>query len=326
MSTLRTWTPVGPTRTRRSASRPKRPSTAFVLSGGASLGALQVGMLRALYERGIAADMFVATSIGALNAAFVASRSQTPATVDELAHAWSGLHREDVFPVSVRTLVGGLSGQRDHLVSGRALRRQVSRYIELEDLSEASVPLHVVAFDVLAGHEVLLSEGPALDAIAAAAALPGIFPPVPIGGRHLVDGSVTNHTPISHAVELGAERVYVLRTQERGHQLRRAPRGALDTAIHTLGAAVDGRMKADLARYSGDVEVIVLPAPNSLEVQPTDFSSSQRLIREACAASRTALTGMPARRRGTIAAHDKRESFVTQLGRSNAAPTPATHI
>jgi predicted acylesterase/phospholipase RssA len=65
--------------------RTRRPRTAFVLSGGASLGALQVGMLRALYERGIAPDLLVAASAGAFNAAFVASRPQTVETADVLA-------------------------------------------------------------------------------------------------------------------------------------------------------------------------------------------------------------------------------------------------
>ncbi len=77
--------------------RTRRPRTAFVLSGGASLGALQVGMLRALYERGIAPDLLVGASAGALNAAFVASRPQTVATADELATIWrvdaANLHR-----------------------------------------------------------------------------------------------------------------------------------------------------------------------------------------------------------------------------------------
>jgi NTE family protein len=81
--------------------RRSRPYTAFVLSGGASLGALQVGMLRAIYERGIAADLLVGTSAGALNAAFVASRPQTVATAKELAGVWRGLQREDIFPVSM---------------------------------------------------------------------------------------------------------------------------------------------------------------------------------------------------------------------------------
>ena len=75
-----------------------RPRTAFVLSGGASLGALQVGMLRALYERGVVPDLLVGTSAGALNAAFVASRPQSRASIDQLARIWRDLHREDVFP------------------------------------------------------------------------------------------------------------------------------------------------------------------------------------------------------------------------------------
>jgi hypothetical protein len=72
--------------------------------------------------------------------------------------------------------------------------------------------------------------------------------------------------------------------------VRAAPRGALDSAIQALGALVDGRLRADLARYASDVELVVLPSPNSLEVQPTDFSHSETLIAEATAASRAVLT------------------------------------
>ena len=73
--------------------------TAFVLSGGGSLGALQAGMLRALYERRIVPDFLVATSAGALNAGYVASRPQTLATADALADVWRGMRRDDIFPV-----------------------------------------------------------------------------------------------------------------------------------------------------------------------------------------------------------------------------------
>lgn len=78
----------------------ERPSTAFVLSGGASLGAIQVGMLRALYERGIAPDLIVGTSAGALNGVFIASRPHTVETADELATVWRGLSRGQVFPLN----------------------------------------------------------------------------------------------------------------------------------------------------------------------------------------------------------------------------------
>ena len=82
------------------------PVTAFVLSGGASLAAAQVGMLQALYERGIEPDFLVGTSAGALNAAFVASRRQTRATAMKLGRVWRDLRREDVFPFSLSAARG----------------------------------------------------------------------------------------------------------------------------------------------------------------------------------------------------------------------------
>src|SRR5881392_1800265 len=127
------------------------PRTAFVLSGGASLGALQAGMLRALYEQSITADLLVGTSAGALNAAFVASRPQTVQTARELARTWRDLRRDDVFPVSMRDL----------LVPDHALRRLVTRHCEFDDLADAPTSLHVVAYDVVSGREILLSDGPA---------------------------------------------------------------------------------------------------------------------------------------------------------------------
>jgi NTE family protein len=281
---------------RRTGASPRRPHTVFVLAGGASLGALQVGMLRALYEHGVTADAFVATSVGALNAAFVASRPQTTETTWELARVWRGIERADAFPLSLRTVVGGLAGQRDHLVPARGLRQIVERHVKLDDLADAAVPLSLVAFDVTAGAETVLRDGAAVDAILAACAIPGIFPPVAMGERLLVDGGVVNNTPISHAVELGAERVYVLPTQELTYPQRPPPRTALDASIYALGLLVGSRLEADLARYQGQVELIVLPAPNTRLVQPTDFDHSSRLAADAHAASREALSGIATKR------------------------------
>jgi len=271
-------------------SRPRRvPRTAFVLSGGASLGALQVGMLRALYERDITADLLVGTSVGALNAAFIASRPQTPDTALELSKAWRGIQRADAFPLSLRTVVGGVSGQRDHLVPARGLRSIVERHVELDDLADAAVPLSLVAFDISTGIEAVLCDGPAVDAIVAACSIPGIFPPVAIGDKLLVDGGVVNNTPIRHAVELGAERIYVLPTQELPYAQPSPPRTALDAAIYALGLLIGSRLEADIARYERDVELIVLPAINARGVQPTDFDHSSLLAAEAHSASRRAL-------------------------------------
>lgn len=280
---------VTPLTARLPAKRRKRPRTAFVLSGGASLGALQAGMLRAIYERGITADLMVGTSVGALNAAFVASRPQTVATANELARVWSGLQRDDVFPINVRTLVNGLCRRCDHLIPDRGLRRLAAQHLEFDDIAEAATPLHVVAFDVCEGREVLLSEGPALDVIAATAAIPGVLPPVRIGDRQLIDGGVVNNTPISHAVALGAERIYVLPTQERQPTDGAASRGALAAGLKGLTLLMDRRLELDKARYSSEAELIVLPAPNPLRVQPIDFEQPTRLIRDAFTATRALL-------------------------------------
>jgi NTE family protein len=246
-------------------------------------------MLRAVYERGITADLLVGTSAGALNAAFVASRPQSVETATDLARVWRGLQREDIFPVSMRTLVGGLCGRCDHLVPDRGLRRLVARHVEFQDIADAAIPLHIVAFDLNEGCEVLLSEGPAVDAIAATAAIPGVFSPVAIGERLLVDGGVVNNTPISHAVALGAERIFVFPTQAGQRPLKPAPRGALEAGVQGLTLLTDRRLEWDVARYSKDVELVLLPAANSTQVQLVDFDHSSRLIGEALTATRAFL-------------------------------------
>ena len=261
------------------------PRTAFVLSGGASLGALQVGMLQALYARGIQPDLLVGTSVGALNAAFIASRAQTIATADQLADVWCRLRRDQVFPLSLRALVVGLAGRRDHLVPDGPLRRLVRKHVEFSDIGRAAIPLHVVAFDVNENREVLLSAGPAVDVITAAASIPGVFPPVRVGKRSLIDGGVANNTPLSHAVALGAERIFVLPTRDPRRPSARASRGALGAAIDGVGVLTDARLRFDLQRFSTDAQLIILPCPNTLGVQPTNFDCSGQLIREAFDAS-----------------------------------------
>ena len=104
-------------------------TTAFVLSGGASLGAIQVGMLHALYEREIKPDFIVATSVGALNGAFIAARPQDVATTDELAQIWIDLRRGSVFPLNPLTGLFGFAGLRRHMVPDHALRTLIDQHL-----------------------------------------------------------------------------------------------------------------------------------------------------------------------------------------------------
>jgi NTE family protein len=186
-------------------------------------------------------------------------------------------------------LAGGMLGKRDHLVAADAFRGLVRSHLQIADLADAQIPLHAVAFDVDTGTEILLSEGPALDVLAATAAVPGVFPPVRLGRRRLIDGGVVNNTPISHAVELGADRVYVLPTMDRPFARPVQGRTALGAAIDGLGVMMRSRLQADVARFSSQVELIVLSAPNPLDVMPTDFGHADRLVRDGLQAARRRL-------------------------------------
>jgi NTE family protein len=246
-----------------------RPRTAFVLSGGAALGAIQVGMLRALYERGIEPDLIVGTSVGALNGAYIASRPPLPETADRLAEIWRGLGRGQVFPLNPLTGFLGFFGARRHLVPDGALR---------ELLEQAPVSFHVIATDVLSGGELRLSRGNALEAVMASAAIPGVFPPVDWGHRRLMDGGVSNNAPVSHALELGAERVYVLPTGN-ACDLEEPPRGALGMLLHAMSLLVMRRLQVEVELLRDRAELIVLPPPCPLGVSPIDFGHSEELIR-----------------------------------------------
>jgi NTE family protein len=141
---------------------------------------------------------------------------------------------------------------------------------------------------MLTGEEVLLSEGPAVDAILASAAIPGVFPAVEWQGRMLVDGGVLNNTPISHAVELGADHVVVL-PAITAEPMATAPRGALGAGVAAVSRAICWRFAQDVARYSGVVDLTVLPSPCTRGILPTDFGCAGQLIGDGRRLARTAL-------------------------------------
>jgi NTE family protein len=259
--------------------------TAFVLSGGASLAALQVGMLHALYARGIAPDLIVATSAGAFNGAFIASRPACVETAEELAEIWRSLHRSDVFPLNPLSGLLGLAGVRGHLVPDGALRRLIGEHYEDGWLEELPIPTHLIATDIQTGEEVRLSEGPVADAVMASAAIPGVLPSVEWRGRTLVDGGVANNTPISHAIELGARRIYVL-AAGNSCELQNPPRGAVEVVVQALNLLVQRRLSVDIELLERSAELIVLPQPCPLLVQPTDFSQANELMERGLAEAR----------------------------------------
>jgi len=258
------------------------PKTAFVFAGGGSLGAVQVGMLEALLAAGVTPDLLVGSSVGALNAGFFAG-NPTADGVAKLAAVWRTLRRRDIFPVTLKTTLSWL-GSPDGLFESASLRRLVSRNLLFENLEQAPVPLHVVATR-MSGASVVLSAGPAVDAILASAAIPLIFPAVAIGEDSLMDGAVSGNTPILSAVELGAERLIVLPTGF-ACALNTPPRGGVARAFHALTLLIAHQMIRDLAHVAGTVQVFTAPSLCPLDVSPFDFSHTDALMARASAQTR----------------------------------------
>ncbi|MDR3659425.1 MAG: patatin-like phospholipase family protein [Mycobacterium sp.] len=259
-------------------------TTAFVLSGGGSLGSIQVGMLLGLAEAGIKPDLIVGTSVGALNGGWIAARSDRDGVL-ALAELWRSLSRREVFPTSPGLGFLGFMGQRPHLVHNSGIRNLLKRNLRFRRLEDSPIPLHVVATDVLSGQDVLLSSGDAVDAIAASAAIPAVLPPVRIDGRDLVDGGVVNNAPLSHAVALGADAVWVLPT---GYScaMAQSPRGALAMGMHAFTLAINTRLATDVARFEGTIELHVVPPLCPVKVSPIDFSRSAELIERSLRSTR----------------------------------------
>ncbi len=205
------------------------PRTAFVLTGGASHGAVQVGMLRALTARGVRPDFLVGVSIGAVNAAYFAGDASSEG-VRRLERIWLRLRRADVFPAIWAQAVRSFLRRRGYMIDPMPLRRFLEQHIPYRRLEEARVPCHVIAADAADGSGVRLSTGSVVDALLASAAIPGVFPPVRVGDRLLVDGiAAAGRSPVTAAVTLGATRIIVLPTT--GHAPALAAAGAANIAI-----------------------------------------------------------------------------------------------
>ena len=251
-------------------------TTAFVLSGGSNLGAAQVGMLKALFEVGIVPSSVIGTSVGAINAAAIAGNPSMRG-VEHLERIWLGLGRKNIFPFHpVRGFLGFI-GQRDSLFSSHALRQVVQSNLGFSRLEDAEIPISVVATEIRTGAEMVFRRGPALEAIMASAALPGIFPAVTINGVQYMDGAGADNTPISPPITDGADTVYVL-SSGTACGLSKAPRSALGIALQALAVLVQKRVWQEVTQYSGVCQMHVVPPLCPIEINPLDFSRSREII------------------------------------------------
>jgi NTE family protein len=260
------------------SDHPGHTRTAFVLAGGGSYGAIQVGMLHALAAHGISADMVVGSSVGALNGAYYAG-DPTLKGVLQLETIWRGLQRRDVFPVTWRTLLGFL-WRRDFLIPHDGIQKLIDDHLPYRNLEDAKLPVHIVTTDIVSGNSVVLSEGSAAQAIIASTAIPGAFAPVPYKDLYLSDGAISSNTPIKVAVAKGARRLIIMPT---GYACatQAPPTGAVANVLHALTLLIARQLVSELEDLDPAIEYYVVPPLCPLVGSPYDFSRTADHIERA---------------------------------------------
>jgi NTE family protein len=259
-------------------SRKPAKQTAFVFAGGGSLGAVQVGMLKALMQARVMPDLVVGASVGAINGAYFAGWPSLEG-VEELETIWLHIRQEDVFPVSLGS-VNALIGRRNYLIDPSSLAKLIANLLPFENFEQAALPCYVVATDIYNGQDVCFSQGDAHKAVLASASIPAVFPPVQYDDRYLADGGVANNTPISTAVTLGASRVIVLPTGF-SCSITEPPKTMVAMALHALNLLIMKQLVRDIELLGSKAEMVVVPPLCPVDVTPYDFSQTASLISRA---------------------------------------------
>src|SRR5260370_5202819 len=217
--------------------------TAFVFAGGGSFGAIQVGMMHSLAAHGISADMVVGTGVGAVNGAYYAGDPALKGVL-QLETIWRGLQRQDVFPITWRTLLG-VVWRGDFLIPHDGIRKLIDDHIPYRNLQDAKLPVHIVTTDIVSGDSVVLSEGSTAEAIVASTAIPGAFAPIHYKDFYLADGAISSNTPITFTLAKGAKRLIILPT---GYACatHTPPTGAVANALHALTLLIARQLVSEL--------------------------------------------------------------------------------
>ena len=174
----------------------ERPSIGLALGGGGARGFAHIGVLRTLLAHGIKPDVIVGTSVGA-----VAGGALAAGKLDAFADWAAGLTRRGILSYLDINLTGR------GLITGSRLGDQLDERLGDVRIEQLPVKFAAIATEVGTGHEIWLTRGRLVDALRASYALPGIFPPVALDGRWLVDGALVNPVPVSAARVLGARLV-----------------------------------------------------------------------------------------------------------------------
>jgi len=257
------------------AHRMPRP-VAYVLGGGGSWGALQLGMLQALARTDLVPDLVVGTSVGSLNGAMVAA--DPGLAVQRLEALWPTITRRKVFPGGILQSLNTLRVSKSWLFDNEPLTEYLTQELPATTFEELSLPFVAVATDFATGTVAELDSGDLRSALMASSAIPGIYPWVTRDGRRLVDGALVANVPIVVAMQRGAKSLVVL---DCGLQGVEAGEAASLVEVLTQASSIYARQQiaADLERCA-HLPTVWLSRSQLNTTSQLDFSQTTAMIGE----------------------------------------------
>lgn len=230
----------------------------LALGGGAVLGAAHVGVIKALNELDIKIDYISGTSIGAFAAAFFAF----------------GKSYEEIEDIALKLKwidISDLSISKFGLLSNGKLGRLIIKHLGDKNIEDANIPLALIATDATNGEKVVLDKGPLAEAVMASTSIPGIFKPVEIDGKILLDGGIVENVPIDTVKKLGAK--YVIAVDLNSKNIYNKPENILDVLVNSFHFLIQERVKLQTEKAN------ILIEPDLSQFNRTSTKHVDKLIK-----------------------------------------------
>jgi NTE family protein len=255
------------------------PRIGLALSAGSARGLAHIGVLKVLDEEQIPVHFIAGTSIGGLVGALYASG----ADMNLLGKLCATYDHKNLWDLTV---------PRWGLIAGKRIEELLTLMTKKKTFADLDLPLAVVATDLELGQKVVLREGPIADAIRASISIPGIFHPVRIDGRVLVDGAVVERLPVSVAREMGAD---IVLSSDVGYSRRESKINSIFDVILQCIDILD-RQASEKAGDTSDL--VIRPAVEHIAANRFDLAEEciccgEEAARQALPELRRLLAGRP---------------------------------
>jgi NTE family protein len=203
----------------------------LALGGGGAKGVAHIGVLKALEDAKIKPDYISGTSVGAMVAAMYAFN----VSIDTIANV-----ARDLTLAQITTFKFKKTG----FFTADPLKKILIEYIGEVNIEDAPIPLSIVATDLTSGEEVIFTEGPLADAVCASASIPGVYIPMTLNGRTLIDGGIVQSVPIRPLKAMGAG--VIIASQLGGVGVYEEPKNVLDVMRNAFDIALSHRTKEEV--------------------------------------------------------------------------------